>query len=132
MAEQLQIDEAALSAQAQTKPEDMPIDRIDMSDPSLYQHDLHEPFFARLRDEAPVHYLEHSPFGPFWSITRFADIQAVDKNHAVYSSEPTILLGDQPEDFTFVNFIQSDPPLHDEQRKAVQNAVAPQAIVFDQ
>jgi hypothetical protein len=27
------------------------------------------------------------PFGPFWSITRFDDIVAVDSNHEVFSSE---------------------------------------------
>ena len=61
-------------------------------------------------------------------MTRFDDIQYVDKHHEIFSSEPTVLLGDQPEDFTFVNFIQSDPPIHDEQRRAVQGVVAPRNL----
>jgi len=36
-------------------------------------------YFKRLRDEEPVHYLANSPFGPFWSITRYEDILFVDK-----------------------------------------------------
>ena len=128
MAEAIQHPTEGLSEQARNDPAHVPLDRIDLSDPSLYEHNLAEPFFARLRDEAPVHYLADSPFGPFWSVTRFADIQYVDRNHGLFSSEPSILLADQPEDFRFVNFIQSDPPVHDEQRRAVQNVVAPRNL----
>jgi cytochrome P450 len=120
--------EINLTDQAKANPADVPIDQIDVSDASLYEADLQWPFFERLRNEAPVHYLKESPFGPFWSVTRFDDIQYVDKHHEIFSSEPTVILGDQPEDFTVVNFIQSDPPVHDEQRKAVQDVVAPRNL----
>ena len=128
MSEAVAAPAVELSAQAQSRPEDIPLDQIDVSDPSLYESDRLWPFFARLRAEDPVHYQKESPFGPFWSVTRFNDIQYVDKHHEIFSSEPTVLLGDQPEDFTFVNFIQSDPPLHDEQRRAVQDVVAPRNL----
>jgi cytochrome P450 len=114
--------------QAQTDPGSIPLDQIDVSDPELFEHDTWQGFFERLRREDPVHYQTDSPFGPFWSVTRFDDIQYVDKHHEIFSSEPTVLLGDQPEDFTFVNFIQSDPPIHDEQRRAVQDVVAPRNL----
>jgi cytochrome P450 len=118
-----------LSTQAQTDPQDVPLEQIDVSDASLFESDRLWGFFERLRNEAPVHYLKDSFFGPFWSVTRFQDIQYVDKHHELFSSEPTILLGDQPEDFTLVNFIQSDPPVHDDQRRAVQDVVAPRNLV---
>ncbi|MCZ6709380.1 MAG: cytochrome P450 [Gammaproteobacteria bacterium] len=118
-----------LSTQAQTDPQDVPLEQIDVSDATLFQSDRLWGFFERLRNEAPVHYLKDSFFGPFWSITRFEDIQYVDKHHELFSSEPTVLLGDQPEDFTLVNFIQSDPPVHDDQRRAVQDVVAPRNLV---
>jgi cytochrome P450 len=114
--------------QALRDPAEVPLDEMDVSDPGLFEHDTWNGFFARLRAEDPVHYQAQSPFGPFWSVTRFEDIQYVDKHFEIFSSEPTILLGDQPEDFTFVNFIQSDPPVHDEQRKAVQDVVAPRNL----
>jgi len=114
--------------QALKDPATIPLEQIDFSDPELFEHDTWQSFFGRLREEDPVHYQAESPFGPFWSVTRFDDIQYVDKHHEIFSSEPTILLGDQPEDFTFVNFIQSDPPIHDEQRKAVQDVVAPRNL----
>ena len=43
--------------------------------------------FARLRKEAPVHYLSDSVNGPFWSVTSHALIKEVDANNSVFSSE---------------------------------------------
>ena len=114
-----------MSEQARANPNDIPLAEIDVSDSTLYEHDLHDAFFRRLREEDPVHYLADSPFGPFWSITKFADIQYVDSHHDIFSSEPSILIGDHSEDIPLTNFIQSDPPVHGVQRKAVQNVVAP-------
>ena len=124
------MDSAAMgsSQQSLADPATIPLDQIDVSDPSLFEDDTLWAYFERLRREDPVHYLQNSNFGPFWSVTKFEDIQYVDKHHELFSSEPSILLADQPEDFTFVNFIQRDPPIHDEQRKAVQNAVAPRNL----
>jgi len=36
-----------------------------------------------MRKEDPVHYSAETPFGPFWSITRFNDLIAIDTNHQV-------------------------------------------------
>ncbi len=49
---------------------------------------------------------------------------AVDTNHEVFSSEPTIVLPDPAEDFTLPMFIAMDPPKHDVQRKTVSPIVA--------
>ena len=70
-----------------------PLPEINVSDPRLYQQDAWRPYFQRLRDEDPVHYLADSAFGPFWSVTRFEDIVAVDSNYEDFSSEPTIVIG---------------------------------------
>jgi cytochrome P450 len=105
-----------------------PLAQIDVSDPRLQEQDAWRPYFARLREEDPVHYQAESPFGPFWSITRFDDIVAVDSNHEVFSSEPSILLADLGDDLPAENFIAMDPPKHDEQRRAVQPVVAPQNL----
>jgi len=105
-----------------------PLEQIDVSDPRLYEQDAWRPYFERLRQEEPVHYLADSPFGPFWSVTRFEDIVAVDSNHGVFSSEPFIILGDLGDDLPTENFISMDPPKHDVQRRAVQPVVAPQNL----
>ena len=54
-----------------------PLGAIDVSDPTLYQEDRWA-HFARLRREAPVHYCAVSRYGPFWSVTRYNDIMAVE------------------------------------------------------
>ena len=101
------------------------LSRIDVSDPMIFKNDAFRPIFARLRKEAPVHYCKESPFGPYWSITRFHDIMAVDKNHHDFSSQGGVSIGNRSADFEAPNFISMDPPKHDLQRKAVTGVVAP-------
>ena len=72
---------------------------IDVSDPHLYQDDTWRPLFAQLRRDDPVHYCEASPFGPYWSVTRYDDIFAVELDHENYSSSSElggIQVTDQP------------------------------------
>jgi cytochrome P450 len=83
------------------------------------------PFFERIRKEDPVHYAVHPEFGPYWSITKYNDIMAVDTNHAVFSSEGGITIAEQDDDFQLPMFIAMDPPKHDAQRKAVSPIVSP-------
>lgn len=110
-------------------PYTTPLEDIDVSDPQLYKNDAWRPYFERLRNEDPVHYKADSPFGPFWSITRFDDIVAVDTNHQDFSSEPAIVIGDLIEELPIEMFIAMDPPKHDDQRRAAQPVVAPQNLV---
>ena len=101
------------------------LEDFDVSSAKLMQADQHWDYFARLRDEAPVHYCKDSMFGPYWSITRFADIMEIEKNWQDFSSDLGITLGDRPKDFSTPNFIGMDPPKHDQQRQTVQGVVAP-------
>ena len=108
---------------------DLPLNEIDVSDATLYGNDSWRPVFARLRRDDPVHYCADSPAGPYWSVTRFADIKHVDTNHEIYSSEAGgISIADralEPDELQLENFISMDPPRHDEQRKTVTPSVAP-------
>ncbi len=122
------MSEQPQSSNAITSPMDIPLEDIDLSDPAIYQADAQWPLFERLRKEAPVHFCKESAFGPFWSVTRFDDIVEVDKNNLIYSSEPAVFIGDDPEDFTLEMFIAMDAPKHDEQRKSVTGVVAPRNL----
>jgi len=113
---------------SRTDQMDRDIDAVDVSEPSLYETDNWRPIFARLRSEAPVHYCADSPFGPYWSITRFEDIMAVDSNHQSFSSIGGVSIGDRKPDFEAPNFISMDPPKHDVQRMSVTPAVAPMQL----
>ena len=118
-------------ARAVSDPHSLPLDAIDMSDPDLFQHDLVLPYFERLRAEAPVHFTPGSDYGPFWSVTRYHDIMAVDTNHKVFSSDHARgghILGYEmffieEEAFQLPMFIAMDQPRHDVTRKAVSPAV---------
>jgi cytochrome P450 len=104
----------------------MPLAEINPADPELFRTDTMWPYFERLRAEDPVHWAvsDFEEVGGYWSVTKYNDIMAVDTNHEVFSSEPTIVLPDPAEDFTLPMFIAMDPPKHDIQRKTISPIVA--------
>ena len=104
------------------------LEDIDLSNPFLYRQGLWRSYFKRVRDECPVHFQKASPFGPFWSVTRYEDIMFVDTRHDLFSAEPIISIGPQPEGLEIETFIAMDPPKHDAQRQAVQGVVAPKNL----
>ncbi len=110
-------------------PYDIPLAAINVANPELYRHDVAGPYFRRLRDEAPVHYCAQSQYGPYWSITRYDDIMAVEKNHQVFSSSfqfgGVTITGTPSSSNEIPNFISMDPPDHGPQRKAVAPGLAP-------
>jgi len=103
-----------------------PLDEIDVSLGERFVSDTFGPFFERLRNEDPVHYGKSPEFGPFWSITRYHDIIAIETNHQVFSSAGSVSIGDNDEsdDFQLPMFIAMDPPKHDAQRKVIAPIVS--------
>ena len=109
------------------------LSEIDVSRPELFKNDLWQPWFERLRRDAPVHYLEDSVNGPFWSISSHELIQQVDSNNEVFSSEAGgIVIVDpyvaQQGQIQGQSFIEMDEPKHAPQRQAVAPSVAPQNL----
>lgn len=101
-----------------------PLETLDPSFAELFEHQTHLEVFRRLREQDPVHFTPESQFGPFWSITKFNHIREVETNVKVFSSKPTVAIGDLPEDLKTPMFIASDPPKHTIQRGAVTPAVS--------
>lgn len=112
-------------------PYAIPLDRIDVSNPRLYQDDVIGPYFERLRKEAPVHYCAESDYGAFWSLTKYDDIVKVNADDKLVSSNYALgghVLG---YDKMFRQhgvdarmFQSTDPPIHTAQRKAIAPIVA--------
>ena len=105
---------------------------VDVRDPSIYQGDTWRPLFAQLRREDPIHYCEGSPFGSYWSVTRYDDIFAVELDHENFSSAQElggIQIADQPKGQERPNFIRMDPPGHTAHRRTVAPIVAPSNLV---
>jgi len=122
------MSEATVLQMIDHEAKDVPLEDIDVSQRELWVQDRKWDYFARLRNEAPVHFCKDSEFGPYWSVTRFADIMEVEANWQSFSSDPAITIVDPEEDFPLPMFIAMDPPKHDEQRMTVQGSVAPKNL----
>jgi cytochrome P450 len=122
------MSEATVLQMIDYEAKDVALEDIDVSQRELWVQDRKWDYFARLRDEAPVHFCKDSEFGPYWSVTRFADIMEVEANWQSFSSDPAITIIDPEEDFPLPMFIAMDPPKHDEQRMTVQGSVAPKNL----
>jgi cytochrome P450 len=105
-----------------------PIERIDVANPKLFYHDVTAPYFERLRREDPVHLVNSPMYGPYWSITKYNDIVAINTNHKQFSSDAGLggitIYSDRAGE-PLPMFIAMDPPKHDVQRKTVAPMVAP-------
>jgi len=124
-------------------PYELPLDDLNVAQPELFQADAHWDYFERLRNEAPIHYCRDSHYGPYWSVSRYKDILAVDTDPRRFSSASGITVGGaaasragkaatEPEQGKvkqqwngFSMFIAMDPPKHDLQRATVTGVVAP-------
>jgi cytochrome P450 len=124
-----------IKAEARARIFAQPIETVDPAQPDLFAQDAMWPIFERLRAEDPVHHAESPTHGPYWSVTRWNDIMAVDSNHGTYSSADGITLqsleakAETAKRGTRPSFISMDPPRHDEQRKTVSPVVAPSNLV---
>lgn len=64
-----------------------------LADPSAYTDDerLHTAL-SQLRATKPVVWVDHSPYRPFWAITKHADIMAIERDNDLFISAPRPLL----------------------------------------
>jgi cytochrome P450 len=98
---------------------------LDISRAERFETNTHWSHFARLRRDDPVHFCPDSAYGPYWSITRFDDIVAVEMDYRRFSSNGNVIIGDVPPEFERTRaFATSDPPVHTCERKAVTPAVS--------
>lgn len=105
---------------------------IDPSELSRFADSSIHPLMERLRHDAPVHYCEDSPYGPYWSITKHRDIIEIEALPAIYSSDSArggISIIDASEaldqQLSMRNFISMDPPEHTARRRTVSPAFNP-------
>lgn len=83
--------------------------------------------FAQMRRDAPLHWTEaYGGDKGFWSLTRYADIMAAQKDPATFSSAQGIRIEDQShaEYMARRTFQETDPPEHSATRRLVNPAFA--------
>ena len=107
------------------------IDPLDVSRASLYADHVWQAPFKVLRETAPIHYCEHSEFGPYWSLSTYKPIQYVEALPDIFSSDYLhggITIADRDKDddnFILPMFIAMDRPKHTDQRRVVSPAFTP-------
>jgi cytochrome P450 len=115
--------------EARARAYSTPLEDFQVADVEHFTSDTLWPWFERLRAEDPVHYTADSEYGPYWSLTRYADIVQAEGDHIRLSSSSLhggITLFEPPEGADPASFseerssfISLDPPRHEAQRKAV-------------
>ncbi len=109
------------------------IDPLDVSRPELYSEDRWQEPFRHLRENAPVHKVEHSDFGAYWSISTYKPIVHIESLPEIFSSEAGgITIADFDDDRGDVKmpmFIAMDRPKHTGQRRTVAPAFTPSEMV---
>ncbi|WP_284734772.1 cytochrome P450 [Sphingosinicella terrae] len=113
-------------------PTPCPLEEIDVSRAELWREDRFAALLARLRAEEPVHFCPASEFGPYWSVTRHADIMQAEALAHIFSSSYTLggitILGEGEPlwgDDLLPMFIAMDRPEHTGQRRTVAPAFTP-------
>ncbi|MBV8933010.1 MAG: cytochrome P450 [Kutzneria sp.] len=103
---------------------------VDLVDPDLYGNGDPHTVWAEHRRTAPVRWQPVGADRGFWSVTRYADISRVLREHETFSSQQGTLLnllgaGDPA---SGSQLAVTDPPRHSEMREPLQRALSIRAI----
>ncbi len=94
-----------------------------------YAHEVHDdpyPYYARMREQAPVYYNEQHGY---WLLTKWDDCQAAFRDFRTFSSSAgPALEANQDANAGYPMFINMDPPQHTRIRKLIQALMLPQRI----
>ena len=106
--------------------------RIDLVDPASFAHGQPHAQFQWLREHDPVHWHAERDGPGFFAVTRHADVVAVGRDSATFSSKGTILIQDPPpgSEMDFGDhgmMLMMDPPLHTRYRRIVSREFTPRA-----
>lgn len=94
---------------------------LDLTDPDVYRSGVPHATFQRLRDEDPVAWTPEVDGSGFWSITRYDDILALNKDFKTMSSAHGIRLEEMDEEETQarLTMMELDPPEQTRLRRLV-------------
>ncbi len=113
----------------------MDIADIDLLDPDRFQQQLHHEMFEVLRRDDPLHWTDEPDGSGFWSITKHADLQLVNRDAEGFSSEAkgvNIQEIDTERNGAFdmrgQMMLMTDPPKHTRYRLLVNKGFTPRMI----
>jgi cytochrome P450/ferredoxin-NADP reductase len=97
------------------QPTPVPLDQVDLADLDAFEQGRAWGMFDTLRREAPVHWNEEHDGGRgFWSITKYDDIERIDKDPETFTSTRFTNLEEPPEEYQELrrSILESDGPRH--------------------
>ena len=110
----------------------VPLADVDLTDLDRFRDGLAWGQFDTLRREDPVHWNPESDGGRgFWSVTRYDDIWAVDKDTETFTSEQFVNLEEVDEDLRDVrrSMLETDGPRHLAMRQLIQREFSPRNLM---
>jgi len=108
-----------------------PAPRIDLLDPASFASGQPHEQFRWLRRHDPVHWHPEPDGRGFWAVSRYADVRAVGRDAAIYSSSPSVMIPDA-DDLGGLGehqmMLMMDPPRHSRYRRLVNAEFKPRAV----
>jgi cytochrome P450 len=105
---------------------------LDLLDPDTFRDGPPHELFRRLRAEAPVHWHSERQGAGFWLLSRHADVVAVSRDHATFSSwEGGVMTPDLDPIGLAMNrmmLLNMDPPPHTKLRNLVNRGFTPRQV----
>ena len=102
------------------KPTPIPLEQVNLADLDVFERDEAWGMFDTLREHAPVHWNPETGGNKgFWSVTRFEDIEFVDKNPDIFTSTKFTNLEEPPEEYQDLrrSILETDGKRHQALRK---------------
>lgn len=101
--------------------------RIDLLSPGSFAHGQPHDQFDWLREHDPVHRHAEPEGDGFWVVTRHADVRSVGRDPAMFSSCPSVMIGDDGgiDMGEHQMMLMTDPPRHTGLRKVVAREFVP-------
>ena len=124
-----------------TAPPEVPLTDVDLGTWDFWSldDDLRDGAFTTLRREAPISFWPEPDVEGFeqfekgaghWALTRLDDVFYASRHPDVFSSSPSITIGDQPQEIAefFGSMIVLDDPRHQRLRSIVSRAFTPKVV----
>jgi cytochrome P450 len=98
------------------QPTPVPLENVDLTNLDSFEHNEAWGMFDTLRHEDPLHWSEETVGDGhgFWSVTRYADIEMVNKDGETFTSTKFVNLEEPPAEFQDLrrSILESDGPRH--------------------
>jgi cytochrome P450 len=113
-----------------TDQPDLDLDAVDLSDPDLYAYGDPHPIWHEMRRRCPVHRQTLADGRSFWSVTRYADVNDVLRDHTRFTSARGTLLSilgaQDPAGGQMM--AATDPPRHTAMREPMNRVLSHRAL----